>query len=101
MGIYLFNVEILLDALENNEYEDFGKDVIPATIEKYQVYGYEYNGFWADIGTIRTFYETNLAIASKNPPFSLIDEGWPIYTHPRFLPGITDRRFTFGRHSYS
>ena len=87
MGIYLFNVEILLDALENNEYEDFGRDVIPATIEKYQVYGYEYNGFWADIGTIRTFFETNLAIASKNPPFSLIDEGWPIYTHPRFLPG--------------
>jgi glucose-1-phosphate adenylyltransferase len=50
------------------------------------VFGYEYNGFWADIGTIRAFFETNLAIASKNPPFSLIDEGWPIYTHPRFLP---------------
>lgn len=87
MGIYLFNVEILLDILEETDYEDFGKHVIPAAIENYQVYGYEYNGFWADIGTIRTFYETNLAIASKNPPFSLIDEGWPIYTHPRFLPG--------------
>jgi len=87
MGIYLFNVDILLDLLEHSTYEDFGKHVIPDAIEKHQVYGFEYNGYWADIGTIRAFYETNLAIASKNPPFSLIDEGWPIYTHPRFLPG--------------
>jgi len=87
MGIYLFNIDVLSDLLENSSYEDFGKHVIPAAIEKYNVYGYEYNGYWADIGTIRAFFETNLAIASKNPPFSLIDEGWPIYTHPRFLPG--------------
>jgi len=87
MGIYLFNIEVLMDLLENSTYEDFGKHVIPAAIEKYNVYGYEYTGYWADIGTIRAFFETNLAIASKNPPFSLIDEGWPIYTHPRFLPG--------------
>jgi glucose-1-phosphate adenylyltransferase len=87
MGIYLFNIEVLMDLLENSTYEDFGKHVIPAAIEKYNVYGYEYTGYWADIGTIRAFFETNLAIASKNPPFSLIDEGWPLYTHPRFLPG--------------
>ena len=87
MGIYLFNIDALLDILEKTDYEDFGKHVIPAAIEKFNVYGYEYNGFWADIGTIRAFYETNLAIASKNPPFSFVDEGWPIYTHPRFLPG--------------
>ena len=49
--------------------------------------GMSMTGFWADIGTIRSFYEINLEIASKNPPFSLIDEGWPIYTHPRYLPG--------------
>ena len=87
MGNYLFNVDVLLEILEHTSYEDFGRHVIPAAIEKYNVYGFEYNGFWADIGTIRAFYETNLAIASKNPPFSLIDEGWPLYTHPRFLPG--------------
>ncbi len=87
MGIYLFNIEVLLDVLENSTAEDFGKDVIPEAIKHHNVFGYEYTGFWADIGTIRAFYETNLAIASKNPPFSLIDEGWPIYTHPRFLPG--------------
>ena len=95
MGIYLFNIEALVDMLTKYDYEDFGKDVIPASVDKYQVYGYEYHGFWADIGTIRSFYDTNLALASKEPPFSLIDEGWPIYTHPRFLPGtqIEDSHF--------
>jgi len=87
MGIYLFNIDVLLDILEGTTYDDFGRDVIPAALEKHAVFGYEYDGFWVDIGTIRSFYETNLAIASKDPPFSLIDEGWPIYTHPRFLPG--------------
>jgi glucose-1-phosphate adenylyltransferase len=56
-------------------------------VEKHNVFGFEYDGYWADIGTIRSFYEINLSLASKEPPFSLIDEGWPIYTHPRFLPG--------------
>lgn len=95
MGIYLFDIEVLVDLLENYDYEDFGKHVIPASVEKYQVYGFEYEGFWADIGTIRSFYDINLALASKEPPFSLIDEGWPIYTHPRFLPGtqIEDSHF--------
>jgi len=87
MGIYLFKIDVLLDLLEHTDYDDFGRDVIPAAVEKYQVFGYEYDGFWADIGTIRAFYETNLALASKEPPFALIDEGWPIYTHARFLPG--------------
>jgi len=95
MGIYLFNINVLVDLLENNDYEDFGNHVIPAAVEKCKVYGFEYEGFWADIGTIRSFYDTNLALASKEPPFSLIDEGWPIYTHPRFLPGtqIEDSHF--------
>ena len=95
MGIYLFNIEVLVDMLTNYDYEDFGRHVIPASVDKYNVYGYEYEGFWADIGTMRSFYDTNLALASKEPPFSLIDEGWPIYTHPRFLPGtqIEDSRF--------
>ena len=86
MGIYLFNFQLLEEILANEDYEDFGKHVLPAAVEKYAVYGYEYRGYWADIGTIRSFYEINLALAGKNAPFSLIDEGWPIYTHPRFLP---------------
>ncbi len=87
MGIYLFNTDVLVEMLEKSDKEDFGKHIIPQAVEEKRVYGYQYNGYWADIGTIRSFYEVNLEIASKNPPFSLIDEGWPIYTHPRFLPG--------------
>jgi len=95
MGIYIFNIDILLDLLGETDYDDFGRDVIPAAVEKYNVFGYEYDGFWADIGTIRSFFETNLALASKEPPFSLIDEGWPIYTHARFLPGSQIERSRF------
>jgi len=87
MGIYMFKTEVLIEMLEKSDKEDFGMHIIPQCVEEKQVFGYEYDGYWADIGTIRAFYEVNLEIASRNPPFSLIDEGWPIYTHPRFLPG--------------
>jgi len=87
MGIYLFNTEVLIEMLQKSDKADFGMHIIPQAVEEKQVYGYKYDGYWADIGTIRAFYEVNLEIASSHPPFSLIDEGWPIYTHPRFLPG--------------
>jgi len=86
MGIYLFNTDELVNILESTDFDDFGKHVIPAAVERSKVVGYEYDGYWADIGTIRSFFDINIALASKNPPFSLIDEGWPIYTHPRNLP---------------
>ena len=87
MGIYMFKTDVLCDLLEDTDYDDFGKHAIPAAVQEYQVYGYPYDGFWADIGTIRAFYETNLLLTEEDSPFSLIDEGWPIYTHARFLPG--------------
>ena len=87
MGIYMFKTDVLIEMLNKTDKEDFGMHIIPQCVDEKNVYGYEYDGYWADIGTIRSFYEVNLAIASRNPPFSLIDEGWPIYTHPRFLPG--------------
>ena len=87
MGIYMFKTEVLIEMLQKSDKEDFGMHIIPQCVDEKQVYGYKYDGYWADIGTIRAFYEVNLEIASRNPPFSLIDEGWPIYTHPRFLPG--------------
>jgi glucose-1-phosphate adenylyltransferase len=87
MGIYMFNTDVLIEMLEKTNKEDFGMHIIPQCVDEKEVFGYEYEGYWADIGTVRAFYEVSLAIASRNPPFSLIDEGWPIYTHPRFLPG--------------
>lgn len=87
MGIYLFNTEVLCEILEGYDFEDFGNHVIPHSVDKKEVFGFYYDGFWADIGTIRAFYEVNLALTEPDPPFQIIDEGWPIYTHARFLPG--------------
>ena len=86
MGIYFFKTDVLIKLLRGSDFDDFGKHVIPSSIGGYRVYGYYFDGYWADIGTIRSFYETNLALTDPNPHFSMIDEGWPIYTHPRFLP---------------
>ncbi|MGI9256944.1 MAG: glucose-1-phosphate adenylyltransferase [Salinispira sp.] len=85
MGIYLFNADTLYTALDNN-YTDFGHEVIPALIKKHNVQSYIYTGFWEDIGTIQNFYETSLELAHINPVFNFYDEENPIYTHRRDLP---------------
>jgi len=90
MGIYLFNAETLIDLLtQHPDFDDFGADIIPYSIQNCSVYGYDFDGYWADIGTIRSFYETNLALTIANPPFNFYDPVHPIYTHARFLPGST------------
>jgi glucose-1-phosphate adenylyltransferase len=87
MGIYLFNTDVLLDLVENSEFDDFGGEVIPFAITKHRLFGYDFDGYWEDIGTIRSFYDTNLALTIANPPFDLYDAERPIYTAPLFLPG--------------
>jgi glucose-1-phosphate adenylyltransferase len=67
---------------------DFGHHIIPAAIENHRVYAYTFDGFWADIGTIRGFYEVNLMLTRTDSPFRFYDEQMPIYTHPRFLPPV-------------
>lgn len=90
MGIYLFKTETLFDLLEQNiAFDDFGGDVIPYAISCTNVYGYDFDDYWEDIGTIRSFYETNLALTIPNAPFKFNDPQNPIYTHARFLPGST------------
>jgi len=86
MGIYVFNRQTLIDALDNT-HVDFGKHVIPAMIKKARVQAYIYDGYWEDIGTIRSFFEANLLCTSSVPPFNFFDTTSPIYTHARFLPG--------------
>ena len=86
-GIYLFNIDVLIDLLAHSEYDDFGSHVIPAAIKTHQVFGYDFNGYWEDIGTIRSFYDTNLALSMPDAPFTFIDPDRPIYSHARFLPG--------------
>ena len=87
MGIYMFKTEILIDLLTRYTFDDFGNDIIPQAIDSRNVYGYDFDGFWKDVGLMRDYYETNLALARPNPPFDLFDPVHPIFTHARFLPG--------------
>ncbi len=90
MGIYLFKTEILIGLLTDNPgLDDFGGDVIPHAIKNCSVYGYDFDGYWRDIGTIRSFYETNLDLATATPAFNFYDTKNPIYTHSRLLPCST------------
>jgi glucose-1-phosphate adenylyltransferase len=86
MGIYLFNTDTLVRVLEENPKMDFGKDIIPSSLPKYKVFGYVFEGYWEDIGTIDAFYRANLDLTADNPKFSFYSPGAPIYSHPRFLP---------------
>lgn len=86
MGIYLFSRQTLLDALENKEHSDFGKEIFPSLISTRHVQLHTFDGYWEDIGTIRSFYEANLQMAQANPPFSLSSATAPIYSRARFLP---------------
>ena len=88
MGIYMFNTQVLIDLLTYHpRQDDFGGDIIPEAINSHEVFGYDFDDYWEDIGTIRSFYETNLKLADATPPFNFYDPEAPIYTHARFLPG--------------
>lgn len=87
MGIYMFNTELLIDLLENSSDEDFGGQIIPNAIHSHKVFGFDFDGYWEDIGTIRSFYETNLSLTRPDAPFNFYDPLRPIYTRPRYLPG--------------
>jgi len=85
MGIYVFNRAVLADALSGNE-ADFGKHVIPRLIDTRRVFAFQHQGYWEDIGTIRSFYEANLDLCAPLPKFNFYDATAPIYTHARYLP---------------
>jgi glucose-1-phosphate adenylyltransferase len=87
MGIYVFHKKILMDLLTESTAVDFGKELIPQTIHNRRVSAFIFDGYWEDIGTIRTFYEANLALTETSPKFNFYDVNMPIYTHPRNLPG--------------
>jgi glucose-1-phosphate adenylyltransferase len=87
MGIYLFNTDVLIDSLTHTDDHDFGGEVLPRAIHERRVFGFEFDGYWEDIGTIRSFYEVNLSLTQPDPPFNLHDPVHPIFSRPRFLPG--------------
>ena len=85
MGIYIFNAATM-EACLDNDLTDFGKEVIPRAINNLKVNAYLFDGYWEDIGTIRSFYEANLNLTTLRPRFDFYDEAHPIYTHARCLP---------------
>jgi glucose-1-phosphate adenylyltransferase len=87
MGVYVFSRDVLLDMLAADSHKDFGREVIPAALERYSVSAYLFRGFWADVGTVESFYSANIMLTERNAPFKFYDANRPIYTHPRFLPG--------------
>ncbi len=90
MGIYLFKTQVLVNLLTDYpSYDDFGGDVIPHAIKSHSVYGFDFEGYWRDIGTIRAFYDTNLELTLAEAPFNFYSKKSPIYTHARYLPGST------------
>jgi glucose-1-phosphate adenylyltransferase len=86
MGIYVFNRDTLLELLRTTDYEDFGRQIFPSTIDTRHVQTHLFDGYWEDIGTIRAFYEANLALAGPSPPFDLGKPEALIYSRARFLP---------------
>ncbi len=86
MGIYVFNRETLVELLTKTDYHDFGKEIFPASIRARRVHLHLFDGYWEDIGTIKSFFQCNLDLAAAAPPFELASAEAPIYTRARFLP---------------
>jgi len=88
MGVYLFKFDVLKDVLERDPRKiDFAKEIIPDSLSRLKVHAYLFDGYWEDIGTIRSFHKAHMDLVTPLPPFNLFDERHPLYTHYRFLPG--------------
>lgn len=85
MGIYCFNARVLRESLDN-AHTDFGKEVIPHLLGKVNLMSFVFEGYWEDIGTVRSFFEANLGLTDPVPPFNFFDQNNPVYTRARFLP---------------
>jgi len=85
MGIYVFSRDVLLDVLNRADATDFGREIIPAAISTHRVNAFLYHGYWADVGTVGSFYDANMMLTRDHPPFRFYDPQKPIFTRPRFL----------------
>ncbi len=86
MGIYIFNRDLLIELMNNPDTMDFGKEIIPQSIEKHKTLSYQFEGYWTDIGNIDSFFEANLGLTDEIPKFNLYDRSKRIYTRARMLP---------------
>ncbi|MCY1520310.1 Glucose-1-phosphate adenylyltransferase [compost metagenome] len=87
MGIYIFNRNLLIEMLnEKPEEKDFGKEILPRSLQTKKVLSYQYEGYWTDIGNISSFFEANLGLTDELPQFNLFDNSHTIFTRARMLP---------------
>jgi glucose-1-phosphate adenylyltransferase len=87
MGIYIFDANVLREVLDTYpDQHDFGRQIIPGAIRERRVYSYPFTGYWNDIGTVRSFFDTNIMLAQPKPAFNLYDPARPLYTNARMLP---------------
>ncbi|MDD5439846.1 MAG: glucose-1-phosphate adenylyltransferase [Candidatus Omnitrophica bacterium] len=86
MGIYLFEKDVLVDLLKNSTKVDFGREIIPSAFKTIKTYAFVHKGYWRDIGTMKAFYEANLAMTAEVPPIDMFDGSWPFFTRARNLP---------------
>jgi len=86
MGIYLFNRDLLVDLMMTTDHEDFGREVFPQSIHTRHVQVHLFDGYWEDIGTIKSFYDANLGLVRPDPPFNLASAEARVYSRARYLP---------------
>ena len=87
MGVYVFSRDVLLDILAENDNKDFGREIIPASLSKYRVQSFLFKNYWADVGTISSFYDANIMLTRTDAPFRFFHPNRPIFTHARYLTG--------------
>ena len=87
MGIYVFNRTVLEEELKESEANDFGHGILPGLLGRRRLFAHVFDGYFEDVGTIRTFYQANLDLTDPLPRFNFYEPLAPIYTRPRFLPG--------------
>lgn len=87
MGIYIFKKSLLFHELTEHRFVDFGKNLFPASIKKYRVQAFIFDGYWEDIGTVKSFHQANLQLAREPMQFHFVTSQGPVYTRARALPG--------------
>jgi len=96
MGIYVFTRDVLFDLLAREQGHDFGRALIPAALDRYHVVAHLHDSYWADVGTVQSFYDANIMLTQPDAPFSFYDPKRPVFTHARFLSPsrVNDSRLT-------
>jgi glucose-1-phosphate adenylyltransferase len=88
MGIYVFRKKYLIELLRGNTDHDFGRHILPRIVGRSNAFAYNFQGYWADVGTVQAYYEANVALLAESPALDLYDPEWVIHTTSADRPGV-------------